>query len=389
MIKRLAFLALLSCSTANAQFLTGQILTAQQLNSAFANVLPITGGTLTGPLTVPSLSVTGIVNLADVNITGGTISGLTAPLAVSSGGTGSASASGSALDHITGFAGTGFLTRTGAGTYAFQSTTNGITLGNIAQIGANTVLGNVTGSSASPAAIAMPSCSATGSALNWTTSTGISCQTGLAALNAPSFTGGVGIAGGLSISTGGASIAAGGLSVTGNVSGTGFSNYLASPPAIGGTAPAAGSFTTITANSMSRVIASTTNAMSIPNNSATTITTWTAALNTGTNFTASTGVYTAPVTGQYEVSAAFRATSASLGAATQFIVIVVVNGVSTIQAGSTYPATGTAAAQAHISGIVSATAGQTIVVQVFQTSGATLTLDGSAASNWLSINRLY
>lgn len=38
------------------------------------------------------------------------------------------------------------------------------------------------------------------------------------------------------------------LAATGVVSGVGFSNYLASPPAIGGTAAAAGTFTTLTAN---------------------------------------------------------------------------------------------------------------------------------------------
>ena len=38
------------------------------------------------------------------------------------------------------------------------------------------------------------------------------------------------------------------LSASGTVSGTGFSNYLASPPAIGGTSPNTGSFTTLTAS---------------------------------------------------------------------------------------------------------------------------------------------
>lgn len=38
------------------------------------------------------------------------------------------------------------------------------------------------------------------------------------------------------------------LSASSSVSGTGFSNYLASPPAIGGTAPNAGAFTTLTAS---------------------------------------------------------------------------------------------------------------------------------------------
>lgn len=39
------------------------------------------------------------------------------------------------------------------------------------------------------------------------------------------------------------------LAASSTVSGTGFSNYLASPPAIGGTAPAAGNFTTLAASS--------------------------------------------------------------------------------------------------------------------------------------------
>jgi hypothetical protein len=39
------------------------------------------------------------------------------------------------------------------------------------------------------------------------------------------------------------------LNVTGTVSGAGFSNYFASPPAIGGTAPAAGNFTTLSSAS--------------------------------------------------------------------------------------------------------------------------------------------
>lgn len=124
-----------------------------------------------------------------------------------------------------------------------------VSSGSLGPQAANTVIANATGSSASPTAFAMPSCSATGNVLNWTTSTGFTCGTGYALLNAPLFTGGIGVAGGLAVSSGGASIAAGGLSVVGTVSGTGFSNYLASPPAIGGSAAAAGAFTTLSASS--------------------------------------------------------------------------------------------------------------------------------------------
>jgi hypothetical protein len=60
--------ALLSIS-ANAQFVQGQVLTAAELNSQFALYTPLAGGTLTGPLTVPTL------NTANAQITGGSING--------------------------------------------------------------------------------------------------------------------------------------------------------------------------------------------------------------------------------------------------------------------------------------------------------------------------
>jgi hypothetical protein len=102
-------------------------------------------------------------------------------LGVGGGGTGCTVGSGTCLDNITAFSGTGFLTRTGSNTYAFQSATNGITLGNIAQIATNTILGNATSGTANIAAQSMPSCSAAGSALNWTTNTGFGCNSSITA----------------------------------------------------------------------------------------------------------------------------------------------------------------------------------------------------------------
>lgn len=110
---------------------------------------------------------------------------------------------------------------------------------------ANTVVANVTGSSASPTAFAMPSCSTSASALDWTSGTGFTCNT---AVNAAQLGGATfaspGPIGSTTASTGAFTT----LSASSTVSGTGFSTYLASPPAIGGTAAAAGSFTTLSAS---------------------------------------------------------------------------------------------------------------------------------------------
>jgi hypothetical protein len=62
-------------------------------------------------------------------------------------------------------------------------------LASLATQAANTVVANVTGSSASPTAVAMPSCSASGNALNYTSGTGWSCATGFALLASPALTG--------------------------------------------------------------------------------------------------------------------------------------------------------------------------------------------------------
>jgi len=57
-----------------------------------------------------------------------------------------------------------------------------VTTADLATLAANTILANVTGSTASPTAFAMPSCSAAGNDLNWTSGTGFTCATGRASL---------------------------------------------------------------------------------------------------------------------------------------------------------------------------------------------------------------
>lgn len=82
--------SLLGVQHAQAQFIPGQLLSAQALNQAFANaaanMLPIAGGTLTGPVAAPSatfgsLTTSGTATVGALNLTG-------SPVGITSGGTG-------------------------------------------------------------------------------------------------------------------------------------------------------------------------------------------------------------------------------------------------------------------------------------------------------------
>ena len=73
----------------------------------------------------------------------GNILGIAAPVTVANGGTGTTSASGTALDNITGFSGTGFMNRTGSGAYSFVGSTGSgsVVLGTSPAIATPTVTG--------------------------------------------------------------------------------------------------------------------------------------------------------------------------------------------------------------------------------------------------------
>lgn len=298
------------------------------------------------------------------------ISTLTGVLPVANGGTNANAASGTALDNITGFSSTGFLTRTGAGTYAFQSTTNGITLANLVQGAANTVLANATGSTANFAAFSMPSCSAGGSALLWTSGTGFGCATGYATLASPTFTG-----------TPAAPTATAGTNTTQLAT----TAYVQTALTGGGNA---GSFTTLNASSNDAMLYQNSSGQSIPSGTNTTVTTWTKVYDrVNANFNASTGVFTAPVTGYYLVSAHLTFASAAGVAGTVVNVSVNVNGTIVATGQTAVNNTGTSTMSAQVSAIVLATSGQTIVIQAGQTSGSARAL-GGAVTDFMSISRM-
>lgn len=58
-----------------------------------------------------------------------------------------------------------------------SNTLSNVSLGSLASAAANTVVGNGTGASATPTALAVPSCSGLNGALSWTSGTGFGCNT--------------------------------------------------------------------------------------------------------------------------------------------------------------------------------------------------------------------
>lgn len=173
MKKSLLTLSLLVLSVgARAQFVPfvpNQILTAQALNGAFAQFLPLNGGV---PVTFPQLTVTGNTTLNNLSVNGSSsfigstaffgLVTLPASTILPNGVTATTQA---ASDNSN-------LVATDA--FVNQHTT---ALTSLAAQAANTVVANVTAASASPTAVALPSCSTANSALKYTTSAGFSCGT--------------------------------------------------------------------------------------------------------------------------------------------------------------------------------------------------------------------
>lgn len=103
--------------------------------------------------------------------------GSTAGQVIGSSGPASIAAWTSIVDSVV--AGSGIAVSGATGNVTVSVATNGVVLGQLSQQAANTVLANTTGSTANVVAFSMPSCSTSVSALNWTSGTGFTCNTGL------------------------------------------------------------------------------------------------------------------------------------------------------------------------------------------------------------------
>jgi hypothetical protein len=157
--------------------------------------------------------------------------------------------------------------------------------------------------------------------------------------------------------------------------------------AIGGTTPAAGTFTTLATTASSKVFASNTSGQSIPNNAITVVTGWTASTNQGSNFVASTGVFTAPRTGFYQVSAGLGFVSAAFTAGQNVAVIIMKNGSAIAQGPRNVEVNITTPQNAPpTSATIRCVAGDTISIAAFQNSGAAVALNNGGTVVYMSIS---
>jgi hypothetical protein len=162
---------------------------------------------------------------------------------------------------------------------------------------------------------------------------------------------------------------------------------LAAPGAIGGTTPAAGSFTTLTASQTSKVFAQNTSAQSIPSSSATVVTGWTTVFDQHSDFVASTGTFTAPVTAYYLVSVQLNYNGAmTSGAIIQTQIFA--NGANVAAGIFLTPNAANATNGAAVTALVKLTAGQTIQVKALQTNAGAFPLNSAATLNSLSIAQI-
>jgi hypothetical protein len=158
---------------------------------------------------------------------------------------------------------------------------------------------------------------------------------------------------------------------------------------IGATTTSTGAFTTLSASGNDALHYNNTNGQTISTSSQTTVTNWTSVFDRlGTNFNATTGVFTAPATGYYNVQAQIVFGSHTGAVNAQYSAIIVANA-SNFAIGSVFQQSISSDNVAvTVNSVVSLTSGQTLSIAAYQTSGVSATLTTATGYNYLSINRI-
>jgi len=163
----------------------------------------------------------------------------------------------------------------------------------------------------------------------------------------------------------------------------------ASPAAIGSTTPGAGTFTTLRSNSNAKVVCDTPTSQVIATATFVTITNWTERLDVGGDFNAVTGVFTAPRTGVYLVTARMAFGTIAFTAVGQIAAVAIYKGASQVAAGHLIAQAATSFSGPTDPVVIplSLAAGDTVSARVFQNSGSNVNTTASNDS-YLSIIEL-
>ena len=134
------------------------------------------------------------------------------------------------------------------------------------------------------------------------------------------------------------------------------------------------------------IIYNNTSAQSLNNSSQTTITGWTAVSDSKSSFVDSTGVFTAPYSGMYEVYAKVSFAASATGG--RQLYSVQSGSASVTYNGPTIYGSATLAGHCTIGSVHRCLAGDTIIIQGFQSSGGALAITSNAEDNYVNIKRI-
>ncbi|WP_231936936.1 autotransporter outer membrane beta-barrel domain-containing protein [Caballeronia udeis] len=158
---------------------------------------------------------------------------------------------------------------------------------------------------------------------------------------------------------------------------------------VGATTPSTGAFTTLGASGNDALTYSNTSGQSIPNSTVTVVTGWTKTFDRlNTNFVPSTGVFTAPATGFYAVSACLLYAANTGAANTSVDVLIAANSVTIAHGINLRQTTTSAGQQVCAAADVSMTSGQTLVIQALQSTGSAVALQTATPYSYVSIHRV-
>lgn len=153
-------------------------------------------------------------------------------------------------------------------------------------------------------------------------------------------------------------------------------NRLSGPSVLAATETVAARYTNISGQSFT-------------NNTAAAVTGWVKSYDTNSAFNTSTGTYTVPVSGKYQINASFLWAGANVAPLTQYSIYIIQNGANQIELSSNFP-TGSANTFVHLTGVstIQCNAGDTIVIYAYQNSGGARTMANSGSFNYINFLRV-